>query len=131
LAAGTANLALAAGNAASAAVMAGAGRAIYSVYVSVTKGKEHVGITNNIRRRGGEHENGPHSMSIEAIVGSLTKAEARGVEQVMIEARGLQKNGGDLLNQINSIAPSNENYEKLKAKGTEILKSIGYEPKKQ
>jgi len=70
-------------------------------------------------------------MSIEGIVGGLTKAEARGVEQVMIEARGLQKNGGDLLNQINSVAPSAANYDKLKAKGAEILKSIGYDPKKQ
>ena len=70
-------------------------------------------------------------MSTEAIIGSLTKADAHGVEQVLIEARGLRKNGGDLLNQINSIAPSRADYEALKARGREILNSIGFDIKKQ
>ena len=63
-------------------------------------------------------------MEIRALVGGLTEEQARGVEQVLIEARGLKKNGGDLLNQINSIAPSNADYERLKAEGQRILDSI-------
>lgn len=114
------------------ALAAGAGSAgsaaIYSVYESVTEGKSYVGITKDLARRAGEHLRGPHGMSIEPILGGLTKADARGVEQVLIEARGLKKNGGDLLNQINSIAPSRDDYEALKARGKDLLKSIGKDP---
>jgi hypothetical protein len=64
-------------------------------------------------------------MKISEIIGGLTKDEARGVEQVLIETRGMQKNGGDLLNQINSISPSHSDYERLTSKGREILEAAG------
>jgi hypothetical protein len=70
-------------------------------------------------------------MQISGLLSGLTKADARGVEQVIIEARGLQKNGGDLLNQINSIAPTRANYEAMKARGRELLESIGFDPRKK
>ena len=40
---------------------------------------------------------------------SLTKNQARILEQQYINLYGLEKNGGRLLNQINSIAPSRWN----------------------
>ena len=40
---------------------------------------------------------------------SLTKNQARILEQQYINLYGLEKNGGQLLNQINSIAPSRWN----------------------
>ena len=40
---------------------------------------------------------------------SLTKNQARIIEQQYINLYGLEKNGGQLLNQINSIAPSRWN----------------------
>lgn len=64
-------------------------------------------------------------MKIREVIGGLTKDEARGVEQVLIEARGLKKNGGDLVNKINSISPKAENYERLKAEGLRILREAG------
>ena len=124
-------VAVTAAGAAVAGIGTAAGAGIYSVYQSISEGKSYYGITNDIARRASEHLRGPHSMSIEGIVGGLTKADARGVEQVLIEARGLRKDGGDLLNQINSVAPTRENYDALKARGREILNSIGFDIKKQ
>jgi len=131
LAGGAANLALSSANAAAVSTIAKATAAVYSVYMSITAGKEYVGITTDLARRGREHRNGPHGMEISELVAGLTKAEARGVEQVIIEARGLRKDGGDLLNQINSIASTRENYEAMKARGREILESIGFDARKK
>jgi hypothetical protein len=61
-------------------------------------------------------------MEIEAVVGGLTKLEARSVEQVLINASGLQKEGGDLRNKINSIARKNWTAE-LQAVAERILHS--------
>jgi hypothetical protein len=36
---------------------------------------------------------------------NLTKEQARVLEQTLINQYGLQKNGGQLINKINSIAP--------------------------
>lgn len=45
----------------------------------------------------------------------LSRSDARAVEQALIEIHGLMKNGGTLINKINSIAKSNPNYaEQLK-----------------
>jgi hypothetical protein len=48
-------------------------------------------------------------------------------EQVLIEIHGLGKNGGTLINQINSIAKSNPTYGSQLERGYELLKSIGYQ----
>ncbi|MDC8098670.1 hypothetical protein [Chryseobacterium rhizosphaerae] len=47
------------------------------------------------------------SLLFETQVTGLTKAEARVIEQNFINQYGLQRNGGALLNKINSIAPNN------------------------
>ncbi len=56
----------------------------------------------------------------------LSELDARAVEQVLIETFGLQKNGGMLLNRINSIAQSNPVYGQSIARGIEILQTIGF-----
>jgi hypothetical protein len=106
-----------------------AGAAIHSVYTSATEGISYIGRTNDVARRGSEHQNGPLKMKIKETIGGLTKDETRGVEQVLIEARGLKKNGGDLVNQINSISPSNPNYEPVTTKGREKLENAGMIPR--
>jgi hypothetical protein len=60
------------------------------------------------------------------VVGGLTREGARGVEQALIEQHGLGKNGGALVNKINSIAKSNPIYKGAVQFGRQVLKSIGY-----
>jgi hypothetical protein len=50
----------------------------------------------------------------------------KAIEQALIEIHDLGKNGGTLLNKINSIAASNPNYADQLRRGLELLKSIGY-----
>ncbi|KFE69552.1 hypothetical protein DB31_6527 [Hyalangium minutum] len=57
----------------------------------------------------------------------LSREDARAVEQVLIELYGLQKNGGTLLNRINSIARSNPRYADLLRRGKKLLESIDYQ----
>ncbi len=97
-----------------------------AVYVSrVGNDIQYVGLTSNIIRRAGEHFRST-GIAIEPLIGGLTRAEARGVEQALIKIHGLQKNGGTLLNKINSIAKSNPKYEQLTKRGFEILRENGY-----
>ncbi|HST47712.1 RHS repeat-associated core domain-containing protein [Jatrophihabitans sp.] len=88
---------------------------------------QYVGITNNLERRAAEHlaEKG---ISIEAIPGleNLSRADARAVEQTLIDQYGLGKNGGQLLNKINSIASTNPIYQSAIARGTQLLGMVGY-----
>jgi RHS repeat-associated protein len=95
------------------------------VYQIVQEGKTvYVGITNDLQRRGAEH-----GAKLEQIVDGLTRSQARGVEQALIEQFGLQKNGGALLNKINSISPSNPTYKELVQFGRQLLQSINYSGK--
>jgi len=48
---------------------------------------------------------GKEGLVYQAVEGGLTKQQARVMEQNLINQYGLQKNGGQLLNQINSISP--------------------------
>jgi len=111
------------------AVNAVAGAVVHSVYTSVTAGMPYFGRTNSMARRGNEHAKGL-GIQIREVIGGLSKTEASAVEQVLIESRGLQKNGGDLLNSINSISPKREDYEAMKAIGRRLLDSINYPYKK-
>jgi hypothetical protein len=52
---------------------------------------------------------------------ALIRRASPGGEQVMIQAREPRKNGCDLLNQINSIAKANPDYERLTAMGRKII----------
>jgi len=103
--------------------------ATYSVYRSITAGLDYVGITNNLGRRAAEQLRG-RKIEIAPLISGLTRDQARGIEQVIIEAVGLKKEGGELVNRINSVARDNEKYEKLKEMGQELLREIGYDPKK-
>lgn len=94
------------------------------VYKIVKNGKTfYIGITEDLLRRGAQH-----GEKLEAIVGGLTRLEARGVEQALIEIHGLAKNGGELLNKINSIAKTNPIYKKAVEFGKKTIEAIGYRP---
>lgn len=101
----------------------------YWVYQSKNaSGKvQYVGITNNLPRRAAQHLE-KKGIQIDKIpgLGPLTKQEARGVEQSLIELHGLEKNGGNLINKINSISPNNPIYKESLKTGQDILKDIGY-----
>lgn len=56
--------------------------------------------------------------------GNLSVADARSVEQVLIEANG-GPGGGQLLNKINSIAKSNPDYAAAIKRGCAILSTVG------
>lgn len=62
---------------------------------------------------------------------SLSRSDAKAVEQTLIELHKLEKNGGTLINKINSIAKSNPGYEDAIKRGGEILLEIGYEGTEQ
>lgn len=83
----------------------------------------YIGITNNLERRAAE-QLAERGISIEAIEGleNLSRADARAVEQVLIESNGIE----NLLNKINSIATSNPIYDQAIQRGTQILQTIGY-----
>lgn len=86
----------------------------YSGYTGFDKGgiMRYVGITSrNTSIRIGKHiasNTERASLQFRAVktATSMTKAQARAWEQRIINANGLQKNGGVLYNKINSIAPS-------------------------
>lgn len=87
---------------------------------------QYVEITNDLARRDAEHL-ASKGIQIEKVLGGLSRDAARGVEQALIEIHGLDKNGGTLLNRINSIARTNPSYAGLVRRGYEILQSIGYQ----
>jgi hypothetical protein len=65
-------------------------------------------------------------IQIEKLVGGLSRTDARAVEQALIEIHGLGKNGGTLLNRINSVSTRNPAYAQQLRRGYELLESIGY-----
>lgn len=105
----------------------GMGGEQHSVYISLgdTGHVQYVGITNDLARRSAEHlrQNG---FRIRELLEDLSREDARAVEQALIEIHGLAKNGGTLLNRINSIAHSNPKYAAMVRRGRELLESIGY-----
>jgi hypothetical protein len=100
-----------------------------SVYQSLGSSSEvnYVGITNDIERRAAEHLR-TKGIAIREIPGlsGLSRADARAVEQVLIETHGLGRNGGTLINKINSIAASNPNYAAALQRGGQLLHQAGY-----
>ena len=86
---------------------------------------QYVGITNNYARRSAEHLR-DKGINIQPLMRNLSRSDARAVEQALIEIHRLPKNGGTLMNIINSISRKNPSYAKQLARGYELLKSIGY-----
>ena len=83
---------------------------------------QYVGITKNIARRKAEHSH-TKGIDIEPLLTGLSRSDARAVEQTLIEFHGLSKNGGTLINKINSIAKSNPKYAAAIARGFILLKN--------
>ena len=109
-------------------VVAAASKNLNVVYRSVQNGvTKYVGITNNFERRAAEHF-ASKGMFIEGIQGleNLARKDARAVEQTLIDHFGLSKNGGSLINKINSIAKTNPVYDEAKKRGAELLKRVNF-----
>jgi hypothetical protein len=101
---------------------------VTSVYISrdkTTNQVDYVGITDHIARRTADQLR-QRGIRIRALMVNLSRDDARAVEQVLIEIHGLSKNGGTLMNRINSIARSNPIYAASLRRGLELLESIGY-----
>jgi RHS repeat-associated protein len=98
-----------------------------TVYLSkTTKGAvQYVGITNNLARRSAEHL-ASKGIRITELMSDLSRSDARAVEQALIEIYGLGKEGGTLMNKINSIAKSNPTYAEQLQRGYELLQTAGY-----
>ncbi|WP_189493953.1 polymorphic toxin-type HINT domain-containing protein, partial [Formosimonas limnophila] len=99
-----------------------------SVYTStnpVTGATQYVGITNNLARREAEHL-ASKGIRIDPLLQNLSRSDARAVEQALIEINGLGKNGGILINKINSISRTNPSYAAQLQRGYELLKTVGY-----
>jgi len=99
----------------------------YTAYRVVEEGKTtYVGITKRtLAVRGAEH-----GKELEQVAGGLTKKEARGVEQALIEHHGLGKDGGTLINRINSISATRNPsfYQEAVTFGRQLLQSLSYLP---
>lgn|GEM_PF-2580270 len=98
---------------------------VYSCVVDGTA--RYVGITDDVARRGREHLT-QKGIEIEGILGlnNLSRADARAVEQALIHTYGLGKDGGTLINKINSISPTKNPtaYEQSLQRGFELLESV-------
>ena len=79
----------------------------------------YVGITKNFAVRKSQHAS---RINITPIIQSITRSDARAIEQRLIETIGLSKNGGTLLNKINSIAQGNPIY----AAAIQKAKALGF-----
>lgn len=75
----------------------------------------YVGIKNNMVRRQSEWRG---TYDISRTTGGLTRNQARAIEQVII------KNNPNYLNKINSISPSNPNYQQVIDWGTSYLENL-------
>ncbi len=101
---------------------------MYALATAAAGEVDYVGVTGNIRRRAAEQFR-LKGIEIRKIPGlsNLTRADARAVEQALIEFHGLSKSGGTLLNKINSIARTNPAYAEQVKRGVELLKEAGYQ----
>lgn len=81
---------------------------------------QYVGITNDVARRQAEHMR-TKGIKIESILDNVSRNDAKALEQTLIELAGLEKNGGTLMNKINSISKTNPDYAKQLERGQELL----------
>jgi RHS repeat-associated protein len=101
-----------------------------AVYQSIgANGKfNYMSISNDMIRRNAQHIAGGRPIVGQAIrgLGNLSRLDAKAVEQVLISGHGLGKNGGQLLNIINSIARTNPQYSQLLQRGYDLLRRSDY-----
>jgi hypothetical protein len=90
----------------------------------------YVGVTNDLVRRNVQHLRKGGAIQGQAIPGltNLSRVDARAVEQALISGYGPGKNGGQLLNKINSIRKTRPEYAKLLQRGYDLLKKSDYKP---
>lgn len=100
-----------------------------SVYVSLSADgtQQYVGITDNLAARAAAHLKlkGIEIQPLDGLTG-ISRSDARAVEQVLIEYYELGKDGGTLINKINSIASINPVYAASLQRGKALLRSINY-----
>ncbi|WP_245496306.1 hemagglutinin repeat-containing protein [Rhizobium leguminosarum] len=100
---------------------------VYSCEIDGTV--RYVGITDDVARRGIEHLRSKEIV-IREIPGlsNLSRQDARAVEQTLINYYGLEKNGGTLINKINSISAIKNPtaYERALIKGATLLRNAKY-----
>lgn len=116
------------------AIRAGkAAEATYSVYQGVDAAADvrYIGITSqNPLERFAQHSRslgtGKENLAYEVMPGmsGLTKNQARLIEQSYINNYGLQKNGGVLLNKINSISPTSNLGQSISGSLSNIQKAF-------
>ena len=82
----------------------------------------YVGITNSLKRRAAEHG----VEVLDPIVTVFSRDQARAVEQALIQHHGLGKDGGTLMNKINSISPKRLGFWDAVELGFETLRSVVY-----
>ncbi len=80
-----------------------------------------MGMTNNFLRRRAEHA---HRFAIKKFKSNLTKYDARALEQALIEHYKFRRDGGTLLNKINSISRKNPIYEDAIKVGNSYIKNL-------
>jgi RHS repeat-associated protein len=93
-----------------------AGEEAVSVYTKAVT--PYVGITKDLAAREAAHG----ERLVERVAG-LTRTQARGVEQAMIEQKGL----ANLTNKINSIAKTSPIYQEAVQSGRDLLNSTGFQ----
>jgi RHS repeat-associated protein len=89
-------------------------------------GIQYVGITSQFAIRQATHLR-KLGIDIRPLLKNLSKADARAVEQTLIELYklgGKEGQMGQLLNKINSIAKANPAYAEALTRGAELLKSV-------
>jgi RHS repeat-associated protein len=98
------------------------------VYASVAADgtTQYVGITNDVARRSAEHFSKKGIVITNEISPMVSNKQARAMEQALIKIHGLKKNGGTLINKINSISVSNPIYAEALQEGYELLNKYGY-----
>jgi len=90
----------------------------------INKSRRYVCITNNLERLVAEHL-GQKGIFIDVIPGfsNLSRPDVHAVEQALIEFHGLGKNGGTLLNKINSTSQNNLAYAEPLTRGSGMVRA--------
>jgi len=86
---------------------------------------QYVGITKNFASRQAQHL-ASKGIQIEKLYSNLPRELARGIEQALINMHGMQKNGGTLMNLINSVSKINPAYRQRLLMGYRYLRKMGY-----